>query len=532
MRLALSLLLGPAALLAQAKADAAELDPARDFFARPGLVRVRITLDPGQREQLRQRPREYVPATLHLDRDRTGWPNVAVKLKGAAGSFRKIDDRPGFTVNLGKFGESNRLHGLRRFHLNNGVQDESRLCEWLDGQLFAAAGYPAPRVSHALVWLDGEPLGLYVLREGYDKQFLMRTFGTTAGNLYDGGFCRDIDRVLEKDAGSGPDDHSDLVRLREACRDFDPERTTRLESVLDIDAFADFMALEAMIGHWDGYSGNRNNFRLWCGSGPERSRFLPHGMDQLFGEIDASVLAHPSAIAASTVQQHGAWRQLYRERLKALLPLFRSSALSKKIKARAAPLQKALKALDRDLAARHKRAVRNLISKVEARYKNLQKQVKAPEPEPLTFRGDQPIRLTGWRPAGETDHITLKKRSYRGTPALFVECTSAGQHQRRGAFRTSVLLAQGRYRFTTLARCQDVERLRDRKGELQGGVAITVLDARSDALDGDSKWAELACEFEVEEYRRSVELRLEFAAGDGKGWFRADSPSLQLLDER
>ncbi|MCA8974266.1 MAG: CotH kinase family protein [Planctomycetes bacterium] len=524
--------LGAAALLAQTQGqqDAVDPDPARRFFDDGPVVHVAITLDPLDRDKLRQRPREYVPATIRIDRDRTGWADVGIKLKGAAGSFRKIDDRPGFTVNLGKFGGTERFHGLRRFHLNNGRQDPTRLCEWLGHEIFAAAGYPAPRVGHARVWLDGEDLGLYVLREGFDEQFLMRVFGSTNGSLYDGGFCQDIDRPLEKDAGEGPDDHSDLVRLRQACADFDPERTTRLESVLDVDRFIDFMVVEAMLGHWDGYSQNRNNFRLWCAAEPGASCFLPHGMDQLFGDADASVLKHPSAIVAGVVQQHPVWRRLYRDRLKALLPLLRPGPLVRRIRARAAVLQKELKKVDRDAAARHKQAVTGLVARVEARYRSLEKQQKAPEPEPLAFRGGDGVMLERWNAAGETDHIGLQRRSYRGTPALQIVCDSRGDEERRGAFRTSVLLAAGRYRLCAVARCDDVEPSGSANGKVQGGVRLVVDRASSASLAGDSKWTELQCEFEVTEFRRNVELRLELRALDGKAWFRTDSLRLERVE--
>lgn len=533
MRRALPFLFGPIVLLAQGQGrpEIVDPDPARKFFLSGLVVHITLDLEPADRQKLRDRPREYVPATVRLDGDKSGWSNVGVKLKGAAGSFRKIDERPGFTFNLGKFGGTERLHGLRRFHLNNGVQDDTWLCEWLGSELFTAAGYPAPRVAHALVWLDGKELGLYVLREGFDEQFLRRAFGTTAGSLYDGGFCKDIDRQLEKDAGDGPDDRSDLGHLRAVCESFDGERAARLESVLDVDAFVDFMALEAMVGHWDGYSNNRNNFRLWC-QAQGQAHFLPHGMDQLFGDADASVLDHPSAIAASAVHRHAAWRKLYRKRLTALLPLFRPGKLVKKVQARAARLQKELRAIDRELASSHKRAVRKLIGRIEARYKSLKKQVKASEPAPLAFRGEQPVRLERWNTAGETDHIMLRKRSYRGTPALHIACTSRGDKERRGAFRTSVLLERGKYRVLALARCEDVELLRKEDGTLHGGVQLTIDKKQSDSLGTDTKWTELSCDFEVADYRDNVELRLELRARDGKAWFRTDSLKIQRLENR
>ncbi len=524
MKLLLSLLVCGPAVVAQV---GSKPDPARKFFADGPVVEVAIELDPAERQNLRDRPRDYVRATLRIDGDEQGWPAVGVKLKGAAGSFRKVDERPGFTVNLGKFGGSERLHGLKRFHLNNGRQDDSRMSEWVGHEVFAAAGYPAPRVGHARVWLDGEDLGLYVLREGYDKQVLLRVFGDLEGSLYDGGFCMDIDRDLEKDAGTGPDDRSDLARLRRACLDPDRDGPDRLDALLDVDMFIDFMAIEAMLGHWDGYCQNRNNFRLWFSKEAGATCFLPHGMDQLYGDVDASVLEHPSAIVAKAVQQTPSWRKRYRARLKDLLPRFKPRPLITKIKARAAKLQKSMKALGADAVRAHENAVRDLTRRIDQRYRHLQKEVREPEPKPLAFRGERPVRLKEWRAAGETDHVALKKRSYGGTPALCVEATSAGSRERRGAYRTTVLLARGRYRLTAIARCEGVEPL----GVDDGGVRLVVGDARGEALSGDQKWIELSCEFEVSDYRDSVELRLEMRARDGKVWFRANSMQLYRLDQ-
>lgn len=518
------MLLTSCALLAQAKPPAPS-DPAKKFFASGPIVQVAITLQPSDRQTLRDKPREYVQATITLEGESKAWTNVGIKLKGAAGSFRKIDERPGFTIHLGKFGGTERLHGLKRFHLNNGVQDASRLCEWLGCEIFTKAGYPAPRVAHARVTLDGEDLGLYVLREAFDRQFLLRTIGNANGSLYDGGFCQDIDRNLEKDSGDGPDDHSDLARLRAACANADPDHPTKLLGALNVDAFIDFMALEAMIAHWDGYSQNRNNFRLWCSAELGSSMFFPHGMDQLFDRTSESVLKHPAAIVANAVQQNPIWRKRYRERLKALLPLFKSNSLNKKIKAHASKLQKELKRTDDKAARDYEDAVRNLMNKVDERYRNLQKQVREPEPEPLRFRSDQGHKLEDWNAAGETSHVDLKKRSYGGAASLHIACRSRGEEERRGAYRTTVLLSAGKYLLSAMVRCDDLEALADGTG----GVRLMAGKNASQSLLGNQKWTELNCEFEVQEFRLPVELRLELRGRDGKAWFRCSSLQLQRL---
>lgn len=524
-RAAVALLAVAAAVAAQAPSGARDDDPARAFFARPGVLAVRITLTPAARQQLRSRPREYAHASLQCDGVTEGLDDVGVKLKGAAGSFQEVDERPAFTVNLGKFGGAGRLHGLRRFHLNNGAQDDSRLCEWLGSEVFAAAGYPAPRVAHAHVWLDGEDLGLYVLREGFDAQFLRRAFGDAHGNLYDGGFCKDVDADLEKDAGDGPDDRSDLGRLAEVCRAFDPAHPEPLAQLLDVDAFVDFMALEALVGHWDGYCQNQNNFRLWFGAAPGGAKFLPHGMDQIFGDAGSSVLEHPSALVASAVARRPEWRKQYRRRLVELLPLLSPKKLGPRLAARAAPLVAELRRQDRAQGDALQRAVDELITHVASRYEFLLRHVREPEPVPLAFRGAAPHKLDKWNAAGETDGIALKKRSYQGTTSLHLEIAGRSDEERRGAFRTNVLLARGRYRLCATARCEGVA------VPPGSGVRLSAGDASSDALTGDQRWTPLVCEFEVGEFQRTVELRLELSAGAGKAWFRFDSLCLMRVGD-
>jgi hypothetical protein len=57
------------------------------------------------------------------------YPDVSIHLKGAAGSFRSLDDRPALTLNFDKTDEEQRFHGLKKIHLNNSVQDPTYLNE-------------------------------------------------------------------------------------------------------------------------------------------------------------------------------------------------------------------------------------------------------------------------------------------------------------------------------------------------------------------------------------------------------------------
>jgi hypothetical protein len=43
-----------------------------------------------------------------------------------------------------------------------------------------------------------------------------------------------------------------------------------------------------------------------------------------------------------------------------------------------------------------------------------------------TFKADQGYKLQDWNPAGETDNIELKKRSFGGSACLYIGCQSRG----------------------------------------------------------------------------------------------------------
>lgn len=516
----LTLLLCASAAVAQKpKADA---DPAHDLFARPGVVQVRITLDDAARQHLREKPREYATARLQLGEQQ--FAAVGVKLKGAAGSFREFDDGPGFTVHLGKFGGEARFHGLLRFHLNNGAQDDSRLSEWLGHEMFQAAGHPAPRVTHARVRVDDRDLGVYVLREAFDRQFLQRCFGDVHGNLYDGGFCQDIDADLEKDSGDGPDDRADLRALCELCRGVDADRAAALAEAVDLTRFLDFAALEAMLGHWDGYCQNRNNFRLWLPTGAG-AVFLPHGMDQLLGDSEAAVLDHPPAFVASAVMQVPALRKRYRERLRALLPLFAPARVQARFDAVVRALEKEYATLDAERRRQHLDAARDLMQRLQDRHRALEKLVRGPEPKPQALAVGKSLQLRTWHPAAETEGVELGKKDYRGVATLMLACTGGGDSARHAAFRCNLLLAHGRYQLRAVARCEGV------RADDEHGMALRVDDAASELGRGDHNWRPLRCDFAVGEFQRNVELRLDLEATAGKAWFRFDSLQLVRLPD-
>src|SRR5688572_6295238 len=213
--------------------------PRRDveFFEKHVIPTLMIEVDTSALERLRKDPREYVPATVHdlrSDRPAKVYFDVGVHVKGAAGSFRQVDDRPALTLNFDKFAEEQKFYGLDKIHLNNSVQDPSHLSELIGSSIFRKAGIPAPRVSHARVYLNGRELGFYVLKEGFDRSFLRQFFKDRAGVLFEGQFV-EVDGKLPPKVNEEKADPKVFQRLTAAARESDPaKRRELLDEVLAV----------------------------------------------------------------------------------------------------------------------------------------------------------------------------------------------------------------------------------------------------------------------------------------------------------
>lgn len=296
--------------------------PALDLFVEGEIPRVRLELAEDAMERLRKSPRKYVAGTVveALANGERRYTNVAIRLKGAAGSFRPINDRPAFTVNFDRLAPGQTFHGLKKLHLNNSVQDSSLLAEKLCREMFEAAGVPAPRAGHAFVTLNEKRLGAYVLVEGVNKQFLKRHFADAGGNVYDGHSHQDVAQRLRTNSGDDPKDQSRLAALAAAARTPDlQERRIALEKTLDVERFISFMAVEVITSHWDGYSLGPNNFRIFHDRTSDRMVFLPQGLDQTFQRKNISAQPDMKGLVAKAVMEVPEFRARFRAREAQLL---------------------------------------------------------------------------------------------------------------------------------------------------------------------------------------------------------------------
>jgi hypothetical protein len=524
-----SLLLFASPPLAASAAPQGRGDDSDAYFERGPVHELRLVVSREAEAALRESPRSYAPVVVEID-GKARLSGGGVKLKGAAGSYQEWDERPALTIKLDKFDGVDLFHGLEKFHLNNSVQDESLLSEWLASELFRECGLPATRVAHARVKLNDRDMGVYVLKEGFDKRFLRRWFKDDEGNLYDGGFCMDVDEDLELDSGPGGEERADLDALARAATEADLQvRWKSLPELLDIERFTRHVALEAMVGHWDGYAWNRNNYRLYFEPGG-KAVFLPHGMDQCFQDPGASVLDMPVAHVAKSVMKNPAWRAEYRREIAKLLPKFEAKRLGKKLDEVQRRLEPALKKVSAEAAELQALRAVELRERLVERERSLKEQKSQPEPKPQVFKPGVAVQVKGWRPMSEVEDAVVEPRKLGATQFLSIAC---GPSKRCVAgWRSGVLLSRGRYKLSAQVQLDGVEALVEDGAPGSGAVARIsgASSARVEAGDGTKS---LEFEFEVLEETGDVELVLELRARAGKALFRQDSLRLvRLADAR
>ena len=293
-----------------------EVDLTDELYRTDRLLEVSITMRGDDWDQLRAQRRTFVglfrgedcldqpfgspftwfEASVTLDGE-TGqtFPRVEVKKKGFIGSLS--EEKPGLKIDLGEFDRELNYLGARRLTLNNSVQDPSLIRQCLGYELIQEAGIPAPRCNFARVEVNGEPLGIYINIEPYKRPFFERQYGSYEGALYEGtlsDFTAQAINTFEPKNGDEERERSpDLLAVQEALEGSDDGLIERLSQVIDVDQFFTFWALESLLQHSDGYSGNRNNFYLYRDfegdvEGDGRFQFLLWGIDGILGAYDVA----------------------------------------------------------------------------------------------------------------------------------------------------------------------------------------------------------------------------------------------------
>ena len=131
------------------------------------------------------RSEEYYNCSVIIDNE--AYKNVAIRGKGNT-SLSSVDsygnNRYSFKIEFDHYDNTNTYHGLDKLVLNNIIQDNTYMKDYLTYQMMNKMGVAAPLCSYVYITVNGEDWGLYLAVEGVEESFLQRNYGRDYGELY------------------------------------------------------------------------------------------------------------------------------------------------------------------------------------------------------------------------------------------------------------------------------------------------------------------------------------------------------------
>lgn len=229
----------------------------------------------------------WVPATIEFNGNT--WTNVGVRYKGNSSlqsAWREGSEKLPLKLDFDQFEddypeiENQRFYGFKQLSLANGFGDATFMRDTITYDLLEDAGLVAAETAAYEIILDyGEgpvSLGLYTAIEVIDDTVIDRTFGDDSGNIYEGdgtaaSFAEGtFDQIADSFQKENNDDTdwSDIEALYNVLhadqRTTDPEAwRASLEAIFDVDTFLEWLAISAVLQHWDTYGNMTHNYYLY-----------------------------------------------------------------------------------------------------------------------------------------------------------------------------------------------------------------------------------------------------------------------------
>lgn len=241
-------------------------------------------LKPSRQFRPPEHPYTYVEASVSIDG--VEFPKVGIRKKGFIGS--QSHNRPSLKIKLNEFDKKGEIDDLTNLTFNNNQQDMMQISQFMGYALFNAVGSPAPLCAYAQVTVNGNNLGVYSHVESFRNPLLKRAFGNDNGTLFEGtvvDFHEEWDMSFEHKRGKEKRGRKHIRALIDVLAK-DNVTEQEIGELVDLDSFYRFWAIEGLLGFWDGYSGNNNNFFVYLNPDTDKFHFLPWGADSLFSNFD------------------------------------------------------------------------------------------------------------------------------------------------------------------------------------------------------------------------------------------------------
>ena len=289
-RLALLLLFIHPALWAQL------INPSIDAVYRPDeLAIIRLTMAPTDKAFLLHpdnvESEVYLEAIFHMvnsQLDTILENKVGIRLRGNTSRYH---EKKPFKIDFREFG-GKKFFDYKKFNLKPNVNDPSHFREPLSLLCFREMDIPAARTFPLRLYINDEYMGVYTNVEQIDDEFLNDQYGHEEGFLYKCSFGATLmndgqvfnESVFESEINEEDDTRAELNHFVHVLNTTSTSSfATEIEKVFNVDKYLRQLAVEALIGHWDGYSYNMNNYYLFYNGEEKRFEYFPYDADNTWG---------------------------------------------------------------------------------------------------------------------------------------------------------------------------------------------------------------------------------------------------------
>jgi spore coat protein H len=272
------------------------INPGVDEVFRPDEVaEIRITLAPEDKAFLlapeNRYSEEYKQAYFTMTNSQfnvTLSTAVGIRLRG---NTSRGHDKKGFKIDFREYGGS-KFKGYKKFNLKPDVNDPSMIRELLTLQYYREMNVPAARTHHVSLYMNEEYMGIYLNVEQIDDEFLNLRHGHEEGFLYKCSFGANLldngqvfnTALYESELNEDDDTRAELDHFVDVLNNsLDAQFAEKIEEVFDVEGYLRQLAVESLLGHWDGYSFNMNNYYLFYNGQTGLMEFFPYDTDNTWG---------------------------------------------------------------------------------------------------------------------------------------------------------------------------------------------------------------------------------------------------------
>ena len=218
--------------------------------------------------------------------------NVGFRVRG---NTSRSANKKSFKVSFNEYTQGKKFKGIEKMNLVGQHNDPSLLRYWMSLTTLNTNDLITSRSSYIKLYINGEYKGIYLNVEHIDDEFLEKRFiGNDHGNLYKCTWGADLKyKGSNQSSYYGPYElktnkstnyYSDLIQFIQTLNSIsDADFPCFIEDYFEVELYLKTLAAEMIIGHWDGYAFNKNNYYLYQQPSSGKFVFIEYDMDNTFG---------------------------------------------------------------------------------------------------------------------------------------------------------------------------------------------------------------------------------------------------------